>query len=51
MTRNQIKWASTHDWYIGCNLHSGVVYVRDDSISAQAIIFDNIHELRAWAGY
>lgn len=54
MTPNQIKWASTHDWYVDRSADAVLVrdLVRDlDDHKVDLKWFDNFERLRAWAGY
>ena len=57
MTTNQIKWASTHDWYIDKSADNGAVLVKEvlvkdiNDYKVDLKWFDNFEELRAWAGY
>lgn len=48
MTKQQIAWASRHDWFI--EGFDGAVLVREDETGRERT-FDNIKSLRAWAGY
>ena len=56
MTKQQIRWAADHDWFI--RGRDNWVEVRDfewdDNIQEYDEVylkFDDIYELRAWAGY
>lgn len=49
MTKEQIKWARSHDWYIQDN--GDVVMVLDEYEPNHIQIFSNFKLLREWAGY
>lgn len=49
MTRQQIKWAAQHDWFIRQS-GNGVV-VRGDCGEPDEVFFNDAKALRAWAGY
>ena len=54
MTKQQIKWASVHDWFLTAT--SNTVTVRDYEMQDGQYIpirktFDNLTELKIWAGY
>ena len=63
MTKNQVDWASEHDWYRGYYIadnNGGIaVLVRPDTgetgtlcyFGKPAIVFTDFNELKAWAGY
>lgn len=57
MTRQEVKWAEQHDWFLsagGTKIHGVVnmyVQVRDDTQHNAVLIFDSYKKLRAWAGY
>lgn len=63
MTRNQIRWASQHDWFIRANepavgqYDGGTVYVLeqecgpDNVWTERTLAFTDYRALRAWAGY
>ena len=66
MTRNQVRWAATHDWFVsakgakrrmdGTLISPASVLVRDVSVrdgvvSQDLRIFTNFRSLYAWAGY
>lgn len=55
MTRQQIAWASQHDWFIADNT-DGTIDVADICTHNGKVIkaiacFSNFSELKAWAGY
>ena len=50
MTKQQIKWASQHDWYV---CHSDIlkrVTVWEQE-TMQTVCFTDFKELKTWAGY
>ncbi|MFG1298011.1 hypothetical protein V5F50_19655 [Xanthobacter sp. V13C-7B] len=56
MTQQQISWAATHDWFLGTDGRG--VWVEDcehnkrrGQVCCIPRYFDNIYELRRWAGY
>jgi hypothetical protein len=55
MTKREIEWAMQHDWYSHCN--GDVVYVlerstdKDGKQHSQLLAFNDLQELRNWAGY
>jgi hypothetical protein len=55
MTGNQIKWASTHDWFIQDNFDGSILvrdqWTKDGVLFSDVLQFNNYRELRAWAGY
>lgn len=55
MTKQQVKWASQHDWYIGDVEHDGyrAVLVRDYHPSGEYFVntFSDFNKLKKWAGY
>lgn len=53
MTKQQIRWASEHDWFI-LPLVGGVMvrdYIDNDANKPTSIKFTCFEELYAWAGY
>lgn len=52
MNKQQIKWASEHDWFICAydGYERGVV-VRDDFEPEKQKVFTDFRKLRVWAGY
>lgn len=55
MTRQQIKWASSHDWFIRADgdtvIVSESIQHRDGSWTTEPVRFASFDALRAWAGY
>lgn len=63
MTRNQIRWAALHDWFIRADepavgsYDGGTVYVRDEVCGPDGVwtetttAFTDFSALRDWAGY
>lgn len=55
MNEQQIKWASTHDWFHSSNGESVLVVEtclsRDGQLSQEIVEIDDINVLRDWAGY
>jgi hypothetical protein len=50
MTRQQILWASRHDWYICLDpAQERAIIVRKDDETGR--VFDDYQALRLWAGY
>lgn len=49
MTKDQIVWAQSHDWYVQDN--GEVVMVRDEFDPDNTQIFSDFELLREWAGY
>lgn len=52
MTKQQMQWASGHDWFISAS-DTGHVIVQDWNEAGEAIpvTFQDYQELRVWAGY
>lgn len=50
MTQAQIRWASTHDWFIKANKDNSVT-VRHDMPDGEPLVFNDYQELKDWAGY
>lgn len=58
MTKQQIKWASEHDWYLGPAATDGGILVQDHVVNMNtgestitAKMFTDFAALRKWAGY
>lgn len=54
MNKQQIKWASLHDWFISSHvLANGTlgVKVNDDMKAGYFLRFDSFIKLTLWAGY
>lgn len=57
MTAQQIKWAASHDWFIGVVADGASVVVidayttRDGKFHQEHRRFDDFRTLRNWAGY
>ena len=51
MSKQNIRWAKTHDWFL--DAIGGAVFVRDWTECGSPTIasFRDIEELRSWAGY
>lgn len=53
MTKPQIHFASSHDWFRYAHLSQGIVFVQDynDKNEAYERKFSNFKLLMEWAGY
>lgn len=54
MTRNQIRWAAQHDWFIKDNGDGSVTVLELQALGGRVFtvgIISNFKELRDWAGY
>jgi hypothetical protein len=56
MTEQQIKWAASHDWYIGRADTAGTVLVNERYTMAGKLyeeikVFADFRALKDWAGY
>lgn len=51
MTDKQIKWASSHDWYVGHGVNAeNQVFIRVDLGEGRTLDFTNFDRLTKWAG-
>lgn len=53
LTKQQMQWASQHDWFMRASESEGYVVVRDWDLAGNevAAYFSSFAKLRAWAGY
>ena len=58
MTRNQVRWAATHDWFLSSSERNGSVTVADvrydaktQAVTSSLRTFTDFRSLYAWAGY
>ena len=55
MTKQQIKWASGHDWFVADNMDGSIEVLDICTHNGQTIravaCFNDFAELKAWAGY
>lgn len=49
MTKQQIRWAEQHNWFLESN--NGEVIVRDEAEVFGVTSFTNFNKLKQWAGY
>lgn len=51
MTKQQINWASEHDWFLAVSKDGQGVEVRDDMEQDKWIEIRDFKQLKSWAGY
>ena len=53
MTKQQVRWARDHDWYLGTMSRDGqiIIFVKHDYIPFIELEFTDFNELKIWAGY
>lgn len=54
ITAKQMRWAASHDWYLGAELLTGgsyLVEVRCDMYEGRTLTFGSFEDLVVWAGY
>jgi len=53
-SKNQIKWASQHDWFVSGN-ESQIVcrseYFQSGKVTIETVVHTDFQTLRDWAGY
>lgn len=51
MTKDQIRWASEHDWFLRETSDGAGVICRGDAGESEEVEHRDYRKLREWAGY
>lgn len=54
MAHSQVVWASSHEWYVRCELLTDGTYrvwCKSKRPEAGLVAFTDFHKLSRWAGY